>query len=130
MHRIRDWRVAEFHERCMHCRWPILVTYLVVTFDDGAPAQTVQVRARTHRAAATFVADGSDGDLLFCFYRTVARHERQLCHLTTRAAFAGIFRVTPLATFGENLSNSWCAKKASQYHALSAHGGFPNQAAL
>jgi hypothetical protein len=75
MRRILDWRDAEFRERCMYCRWPVPVTYLVVTFDDRAPTETVQMRAGTHRAAATFVADGSDGDLLFCFYRSVARHE-------------------------------------------------------
>jgi hypothetical protein len=47
----------------------------VVAFLDGAPSQTVQVRARADHIADTFVADGSDGDLLFCFYRTVAMDE-------------------------------------------------------
>jgi hypothetical protein len=50
----------------------------------------------------TFVADGRDGDLLFCF----------------------------LSRCGPNLSNSWCANKASRFRALSAHGSFPDQAAL
>jgi hypothetical protein len=39
------------------------------------PYQTVQLRARAHHAADTFVADRKDRDLLFCFYRTVVRHE-------------------------------------------------------
>jgi hypothetical protein len=59
----------------MHSRWPIRLTYQVVAFHDRAPCRTVQVRARAQHVADTFVADGSDGDLLFCFYRTVAMHE-------------------------------------------------------
>jgi hypothetical protein len=39
------------------------------------PCQTVQLRARTHHAADTFVADRRDRDLLFYFYRAVAAHE-------------------------------------------------------
>jgi len=31
------------------------------------PYQTAQLRARTHHAADTFVADRKDRDLLFCF---------------------------------------------------------------
>jgi hypothetical protein len=31
--------------------------------------------ASTRQVADTFVADGRDGDLLFCFYRAVAKHE-------------------------------------------------------
>jgi len=37
--------------------------------------QTVQVRARARPVADTFVADGRNDDLLFCFYRTLATHE-------------------------------------------------------
>jgi hypothetical protein len=55
---------------------------------------------------------------------------RVLCPLITDAAFAGICRLTPLDTFGENLSDPRCADKASQCRALTAHGGFPDQAAL
>jgi hypothetical protein len=38
-------------------------------------AQTVQIQARAHPVAATFVADGRNDDLLFCVYRFLATHE-------------------------------------------------------
>jgi hypothetical protein len=50
--------------------------------------------------------------------------------MTTGAAFTGMCRRTPLATFGGDLSNPRCADTASRRRALSAHGGFPDQAAL
>jgi hypothetical protein len=50
--------------------------------------------------------------------------------MTTGAAFTGVCRRTLLATFGGDLSNPRCADTASRRRALSAHGGFPDQAAL
>jgi hypothetical protein len=56
--------------------------------------------------------------------------QRCCASVITRAAFVGICRLSPLATFGEDLLNPWCADKASQCRALSTHGGLPDQAAL
>jgi len=64
----------------------------------------VQVRARAHHVADTFVADGRNGDLLFCFIALWLR-TRALCTCDADKAF-------------------------SMPRALSAHGGFPDQAAL
>lgn len=88
----------------------------------------VPEQARTHPVVDTFVADGRNGDLLFCCY--VVTQEGVGAPVTTGAAFTGMRRRTSLAMFGGALSNPRCADTASRRRALSAHGGFPDQAAL
>jgi len=56
---------------CFRC--PIKLRRQIVAFRDGSSGAD-KVRVRAHCVADTFVADGRNGDLLFCFYRAVTTH--------------------------------------------------------
>src|SRR5471032_2676482 len=63
------------------------------------------LRARTHHVADTFVANGRNGDLLLCFYRTAATHECVVQPGPPAPLSLEFCRVPPLVMSGGNLSN-------------------------
>jgi hypothetical protein len=65
-HMSRRWP-RDTIERCMHSRCRIRVKCRTAGLRDGASCTIMQAWRKWHDAVDTFVADGSDGDLLFCF---------------------------------------------------------------